>query len=104
MGFDKLTAPFAGEPLARRAARALAELEPLFVTTSQVADAISDLHGEKKLAWDRGVRAFIAAVPDDADLAWPRVGETPGHPVVWSPKARARIPAQRGVAANAQRR
>ena len=129
MGFDKLTAPFAGEPLARRAARALAELEPLFVTTSQVADAISDLHGVRVvvtaptagpsetlvlahaaipgefflavLACDlpfldaARVRAFIAAVPDDADLAWPRVGETPGHPVVWSPKARARIPALR---------
>ncbi|MDP9104335.1 MAG: hypothetical protein M3N49_00135, partial [Candidatus Eremiobacteraeota bacterium] len=30
-----------------------------------------------------------------ADLAWPVVGKTPGHPVVWSPNARARIPALR---------
>ncbi|MGD0050602.1 MAG: NTP transferase domain-containing protein [Vulcanimicrobiaceae bacterium] len=38
------------------------------------------------------VRAFVARVPDDADLAYPLVNGTPGHPVVWSPKARARIP------------
>ena len=37
------------------------------------------------------VRAFIDRVPDDADLAWPVVDGTPGHPVVWSPKARARL-------------
>jgi CTP:molybdopterin cytidylyltransferase MocA len=37
--------------------------------------------------------AFVVRVPDDADLAWPVVGGTPGHPVLWSPKARARIPA-----------
>lgn len=37
------------------------------------------------------VRAFIEHVPDDADLAWPRVAGTPGHPVVWSPRARTRI-------------
>jgi molybdopterin-guanine dinucleotide biosynthesis protein A len=45
MGFDKLTALFAGEPLARRVARALLALEPLFVATPRVADAISDLGG-----------------------------------------------------------
>jgi len=37
------------------------------------------------------VRAFLAAVPADADLAWPVVGATPGHPVLWSPRARRRI-------------
>jgi CTP:molybdopterin cytidylyltransferase MocA len=37
------------------------------------------------------VRAFIERVPEDVDLAWPVVGETPGHPVVWSPRARTRI-------------
>jgi len=41
------------------------------------------------------VRAFVARVPDDADLAWPVVATKPGHPVVWSPKARTRIPALR---------
>ena len=41
------------------------------------------------------VRAFIDRVPDDADLAWPVVDGTPGHPVVWSPKARARLPSLR---------
>ncbi len=41
------------------------------------------------------VRAFLTRVPDDADLAWPQVGGTPGHPVLWSPKARARIAALR---------
>jgi len=43
MGFDKLTALFAGEPLARRVARGLLELEPLFVATPQVAEAIAAL-------------------------------------------------------------
>ena len=38
------------------------------------------------------VRAFIERVPEDVDLAWPVVGGVPGHPVVWSPNARARIP------------
>jgi molybdenum cofactor cytidylyltransferase len=37
------------------------------------------------------VRAFLARVPADADLAFPVVGGTPGHPVVWSAKARRRI-------------
>ncbi len=37
----------------------------------------------------------MARVCADADLAWPVVGTTPGHPVVWSPKARALIPALR---------
>jgi CTP:molybdopterin cytidylyltransferase MocA len=41
------------------------------------------------------VSAFVARVADDTDLAWPVVGGTPGHPVVWSPRARARIPALR---------
>ena len=125
MGFDKLTAPFAGEPLARRVACALLELRPLFVATPPVADAISDLNGvgiivteptagpSETLALANAavfaeaylavlpcdlpfldaarVRTFVARVPDDADLAWPVIGETPGHPVVWSPNARARI-------------
>jgi molybdenum cofactor cytidylyltransferase len=39
------------------------------------------------------VRAFVERVPVEADLAYPVVAGTPGHPVVWSPKARARIPA-----------
>jgi molybdenum cofactor cytidylyltransferase len=38
------------------------------------------------------VRALVTQVPDDADLAYPLVDGTPGHPVVWSPKARTRIP------------
>jgi molybdenum cofactor cytidylyltransferase len=38
------------------------------------------------------VRALLARVPDGADLAYPQVDGTPGHPVVWSPKARTRIP------------
>ena len=125
MGFDKLTAPFDGEPLARRVARQLGELRPLFVTTQEVATAIGDRFGATFLitpptagpsvtlrlandALEPGVylavvvadlpfldaarvHAFIARVPDDADLAWPVVGETPGHPVLWSPHARARI-------------
>src|SRR4030081_1250825 len=49
MGFDKLTAPFDGEPLARRVARALLELEPLFVATPAVAGAISDLRALRLL-------------------------------------------------------
>jgi CTP:molybdopterin cytidylyltransferase MocA len=127
MGFDKLVAPFDGEPLARRIARGLAELEPLFVTTPQVAAVISDVDGVHVvvteptagpsatlalahaaiapgaylavLACDlpfidaERVRRFVARVPDDADLAWPAVADVPGHPVVWSPAARGRIPA-----------
>jgi len=130
MGFDKLTALFAGEPLARRVARGLAELEPVFVATPRVADVIADLRGVRVvvtkptagpsetlalahaaipldlhlavLACDlpfvdaERLRAFVARVPDDADLAWPVVDGTPGHPVIWSPKARTRIPALRG--------
>ncbi len=125
MGFDKLVAPFDGEPLARRVARALQELEPLFVTTPAVAAVLRDLRGvrvvetpptagpsatlalasaaideDMHLAVIAGdlpfldaarVRAFVARVADDADLAWPIVAGTPGHPVLWSPKARARI-------------
>jgi len=41
------------------------------------------------------VRAFVSRVPDDADLAWPVVHATPGHPVVWSANARLRIPSLR---------
>jgi molybdenum cofactor cytidylyltransferase len=127
MGFDKLTAPFDGEPLARRVARALLELEPLVVTTPQVAAVLRDLPGVRVvetpptagpsatlalanaaiepaaylavLAFDLPfldagrVRAFVARVPDGVDLAWPVVGGSPGHPVVWSPNARARIAA-----------
>lgn len=125
MGFDKLAAPFDGEPLAHRVALALLELEPVFVTTPQVAAVLRDLPGVRVvetpptagpsatlalanaaiepdaylavLAFDlpfldaERVRAFVARVPEDADLAWPVVGGTPGHPVVWSPNARARI-------------
>ncbi|HEY0384060.1 MAG TPA: nucleotidyltransferase family protein [Candidatus Elarobacter sp.] len=129
MGFDKLVAPFAGEPLARRVARALAELEPVFVATPAVAGVIAGISGVQIIVTaptagpgatlalahtvvppefflavlpcdvpfvDAGrVRAFVARVPGGADLAWPVVGETPGHPVIWSPKARARIAALR---------
>ena len=128
MGFDKLTALFAGEPLARRVARGLLELEPLFVATPQVAEAIAALGvrvlvteptagpsatlalAHAAIAQDahlavlacdlpfldaERVRAFVARVPDDADLAWPVVANVPGHPVVWSPNARTRIPALR---------
>lgn len=129
MGFDKLTALFAGEPLARRLARALQELEPLFVATPRVADVISDLRGVRVVVTQPTagpsetltlahaaiphdthlavtacdlpfldavrVRALLARVPSDADLAWPVVAGTPGHPVIWSPKARTRIPALR---------
>jgi CTP:molybdopterin cytidylyltransferase MocA len=127
MGFDKLAAPFGSEPLARRLARALQELAPLFVTTPEVASLFADLAGVTalvtpptagpsrtlQLAHDAvhpelslavlpadlpfidaaRVRAFVARVPDDADLAWPLVGSTPGHPVIWSPRARTRIAA-----------
>jgi molybdenum cofactor cytidylyltransferase len=129
MGFDKLVAPFAGEPLARRIARGLAELEPLFVATPQVADAISDVRGVRVIVTEptagpsvtlalahaaipadaylavlacdlplidaERVRRFVARVPDTADLTWPTVADVPGHPVVWSPKARSHIPALR---------
>lgn len=37
------------------------------------------------------VRAFVSRVPAGADLAFPAVAGTPGHPVVWSPAARTRI-------------
>ena len=129
MGFDKLTALFAGEPLARRVARGLLELKPLFVTTQAAAAVVADLSGVTVIVTEptagpsetlalahaaiaadaylavvpcdapfvdaRKVRAFVARVPGHVDLAWPVVGTTPGHPVVWSPKARARIPALR---------
>jgi CTP:molybdopterin cytidylyltransferase MocA len=127
MGFDKLTADFAGEPLARRVARALAELQPLFVATPQVAEVIADIPGVVVIVTEptagpsrtlqlaheavapeahlavlpcdvpfvgaARVRTFVARVTDGADVAWPVVRDTPGHPVLWSPKARARIAA-----------
>ena len=37
------------------------------------------------------VEAFVRRVPEDADLAYPVVNGIPGHPVVWSPTARARM-------------
>ena len=37
------------------------------------------------------VQAFVRRVPENADLAYPVVNGTPGHPVVWSPRARARL-------------
>ncbi len=129
MGFDKLVALFAGEPLARRVARGLLELEPLFVATAAVAGVISDLRGVQLVVTEptlgpsatlalahaaiapdaylavvpcdlpflgaRHIIDFVARVSDDADVAWPDVRGTPGHPVVWSPNARARIPALR---------
>jgi CTP:molybdopterin cytidylyltransferase MocA len=125
MGFDKLTALFAGEPLARRVALGLQELEPLFVTTSAVAGVLVGVRGARVVVTEptagpgatlalahaaiapevylavlpcdvpfidaERVRAFVARVPGDADLAWPVVAGTPGHPVVWSPEARRRI-------------
>ncbi len=127
MGFDKLAADFAGEPLARRVVRALAGLRPLVVATPAVAAVLRDIAGvdvidteptagpaatlqlaDRAVARELAlavlpcdvpfvdaerVRAFLARVPDGADLAWPVVAATPGHPVVWSPRARARIAA-----------
>jgi molybdenum cofactor cytidylyltransferase len=129
MGFDKLVALFAGEPLARRVARGLLELRPVFVATRQVADAIAGVPGVEAIVTEptagpsatlalahaaisedaylavlacdlpfvdaQCVRRFVARVADDADLAWPVVAGVPGHPVVWSPLARARIPTLR---------
>lgn len=129
MGFDKLTALFDGEPLARRVARALLDLKPLFVTTPQVAAVLRDLPGVRivvtpptagpsatlalaNAAVEPGaylaviagdlpfldadrVGAFVARVPDGVDMAWPVVDGTPGHPVLWSPNARAHIAALR---------
>jgi CTP:molybdopterin cytidylyltransferase MocA len=138
MGFDKLTALFAGEPLARRIARGLADLEPLFVATPSVRDAIAGIRGVQVIVTeptagpsatlalahasiandlclavlpcdlpfidaDR-VRRFVARVPDDADLAWPVVGGVPGHPVLWSPAARARIATLRDEPPHSARR
>jgi CTP:molybdopterin cytidylyltransferase MocA len=48
------------------------------------------------------MRAFLERVPAEADLAYPVVAGTPGHPVVWSPKARARIAALRADEAPAR--
>jgi molybdenum cofactor cytidylyltransferase len=125
MGFDKLTALFDGEPLARRVARGLGGLDPLFVTTQSVVTSIGARSGVTfvvtpptagpsvtlalanaaidpamhlaVLAADlpfldaAHVRAFVGRVRDDVDLAWPVVAATPGHPVLWSPNARAQI-------------
>ncbi|HEX3551551.1 MAG TPA: NTP transferase domain-containing protein [Candidatus Elarobacter sp.] len=127
MGFDKLTADFAGEPLVRRVARALAPLHPLLIATPAVASAVRDVDGLEVIETDptagiaatlqladravardlylavlpcdmpfvdaARVRAFAGRVADDADVAWPVVAGVPGHPVVWSPAARARIAA-----------
>lgn len=129
MGRDKLIAPFAGVPLARRVVLALEGLQLLVVATPAVAAAIGDLPTVRlivtgptagpsvSLALAHAalapaialavipcdlpfldaalVRALVARVPPDADLAFPVVRGTPGHPVVWSPKARARIPGLR---------
>ncbi|HEY4440457.1 MAG TPA: nucleotidyltransferase family protein [Candidatus Elarobacter sp.] len=129
MGRDKLVAPFAGVPLARRVVGALAPLGPLVVTTPAVAEAVGEIPGVRFLLTpptdgpgltlaladaavppelhlavlacdlpfiDAGaVTAFLAAVPEEADLAFPEVDGTPGHPVVWSPAARRRIPGLR---------
>jgi molybdenum cofactor cytidylyltransferase len=125
MGFDKLLAPFAGVPLARRVILSLRELGPLIVTTPAVAETLAGISGvqvvvteptagqSETLSLANGavpqdlhlavlpcdlpfldaarVSAFVERVTDDVDLAWPLVGETPGHPVVWSPSARAGI-------------
>jgi CTP:molybdopterin cytidylyltransferase MocA len=122
MGFDKLATPFAGEPLLRRLVSALAELQPLVVTTPEIAALLRgipgaavvptlpttgptgtlrlanaevrpDLHlavipGDLPFLDAALVKAFLARVPAGVDLAWPKVGEIPGHPVVWSPMAR----------------
>ncbi len=129
MGFDKLAAPFAGIPLARRVALGLAELRPLVVAAYRVADVIGDLRAlqfvvtaptagpsatlalahtavphdlalavvmcDMPFLDAERVRAFVARVPDDADQAWPVVAGVPGHPVIWSPRARTRIPTLR---------
>jgi CTP:molybdopterin cytidylyltransferase MocA len=129
MGFDKLLAPFAGVPLARRVVLGVRELGPLIVTTPAVAETLADITGVQLIVTEptagmsetlalanaavpdelhlavlpcdvpfldaARVRAFVARVLDDVDLAWPLVGTTPGHPVVWSPQARARISALR---------
>ncbi|HZO95432.1 MAG TPA: NTP transferase domain-containing protein [Candidatus Baltobacteraceae bacterium] len=122
MGFDKLTAPFAGEPLLRRLVLALEPLVPLVVTTAAgaavleglpfatvvvteptagpaaslaLADAavppevpLAVLPGDLPFLDAARVEAFVRGVPPETDVAWPVVGGTPGHPVVWSPRAR----------------
>ena len=127
MGFDKLAAPFAGTPLLRRLALALAPLRPLIVAPPALGALVADIPGVAVLAAEptegqsvtlrladaavpagerlavvpgdapfldaERVRAFVLRAPADADLVWPLVGETPGHPVLWSPRARARIAA-----------
>ena len=125
MGFDKLVAPFAGVPLARRVALALRELSPLVVAAPPVAAVVGDIEGVEIVATAptagaaatlalanaavgrdlalavvpcdlpcidaARVAAFVARVDEGLDLAWPVVAGVPGHPVVWSPRARARI-------------
>jgi molybdenum cofactor cytidylyltransferase len=49
------------------------------------------------------VRAFIERVPAAADLAYPIVAGTPGHPVVWSAAARARIAGLDGASGSSLR-
>jgi len=127
MGRDKLVAPFAGVPLARRVVTGLLALRPLVVTPPEVAAVLGELEGVELVVTERtagpsvtlglanaaipadlalavvacdlpfldanAVEAFVARVPDDADLAYPVVGGTPGHPVIWSPKARTLIAA-----------
>jgi molybdenum cofactor cytidylyltransferase len=124
MGWDKLIAPFEGVPLARRVVAGLVDLRPLVVAAPQVADVLAGLRGVEPTAGpsvtlalaDAAVppdlalavvacdlpfldaalmRAFLERVPADVDVAYPVVAGTPGHPVVWSPAARARIPALR---------
>jgi molybdenum cofactor cytidylyltransferase len=127
MGWNKLTAPFDGVPLARRVVAALADLQPLVVAPPDTAEVLDGLDGitllltpptagtsvslglanralppEATLAvvacdlpflLAEAVRAFVRRVPGDADIAYPIVAGTPGHPVVWSPAARLRLPA-----------
>ena len=75
MGFDKLTALFAGEPLARRVARALAELGPVFVATQAVAEAVAGISGVHVIVTEptAGPSATLAlahaAIPPDMHLA-----------------------------------
>jgi len=37
------------------------------------------------------VSAFVQRVDAAADVSWPVVEGTPGHPVIWSPRARGRL-------------
>lgn len=67
MGFDKLTASFDGEPLARRIARQLADLQPVFVTTAAVAAAIGDGFGATFVVTEATAGPSVTlALADDA--------------------------------------